>query len=206
MRKLKFEDIEFNVTEEVFDYPPTYIEPGKLHEPDTYKYALSILKTFDDNDVFIDIGGCFGIFSLMIQKGTAIVFEPSPENAAIIARNMALNPEKNIKLMPFALANESGINYYVKRHQLPGMTKTIFGEGDLKTAILDDFEIEGNVKMIKVDTEGHDNEVLLGAKRFLEKYHPIIIIENPPDNWLFNMGYKIKHLYDNLNMVLIYEL
>ena len=114
MRKLKFEDIEFNVTEEVFDYPPTYVEPGILHEPNTYKYALSVLKTFDDDDVFIDIGGCFGIFSLMIQKGMAVTFEPSPENAAIIIRNITLNPEKNIKLIPLALADKSGINYYIK--------------------------------------------------------------------------------------------
>jgi len=203
MKKFKFEDIEINLTEEVFDYPPTITETS-IHEPDTYKYAIGILKIFTKNDIFIDVGACFGLFSLFLNKGTAFAFEPSSENFGILKRNVELNPEKNIKIFNEAVSNEV-VNYYIKRQKQPGETRTIFGEGDRKTIILDDFLLpllksNQKVKLIKTDTESHDAAVLEGAKKIIQKYKPIIITESDVPRWIRDNSKNLGK-FDNLNWI-----
>lgn len=218
MKKYKFENVEFNVTEEVFDYS-NLIAEGFMHEPESYKYGLSVLETFDDNDVFIDVGGCLGLFSLLMTKGTSFCFEPSVENWALCKRNFELNPEKNIILFNDAVGDRH-VPYYVERlthinegnngTALPGQTKTEFGEGDKYTVVLDECvlpQLKPNqkVKLIKTDTEGHDREVLAGAIKIIEKFHPTIITENIAPDWISEIGYTFIGKLNDLNYIWIYD-
>jgi len=218
MRRYKFEDVEFNVTEEVYDYP-LLIADNFLHEVETYSFANSILKQFDDDDVFIDVGGCLGLFSLLLNKGTAFCFEPSIENWALCKRNFELNPEKKIVLFNDAVADRR-VYYFIQRltllqegnngSALPGQTKTMFGRGDKITTTLDDSVLpllkeNQKVRLLKTDTEGHDAEVLSGAMMIIQKFHPVLIVENYSPEWLVKIGYKYLGRLNNLNDLWVYE-
>ena len=79
-------------------------------------------------------------------------------------------------------------------------------KGDIINIIkLDDIVINNDkrkVKGIKIDTEGEDYKVLIGAKKIIQSFHPEIIIEvresNKIDiqNFLKPFGYNLYDVFD----------
>lgn len=60
----------------------------------------------------IDVGACFGEMSIYLARRfpAAAVFavEPSPENLAVLRRNIAANPCPNLTVIPAAISDRSG--------------------------------------------------------------------------------------------------
>jgi FkbM family methyltransferase len=38
------------------------------------------------------------------------------------------------------------------------------------------------VRLIKIDVEGHDREVMAGAIALIDRYHPVLIVEFSPEH------------------------
>jgi len=83
--------------------------------------------------------------------------------------------------------------------------------GDLLLDKLDNVEImEDTIDFVKIDVEGHELEVLQGAKETLTKFKPIIFIETfddkkvKVDEYLTNLGYRLEKSFDGGNYLYIF--
>lgn len=158
----------------------------------------------------VDVGVNEGIYSRWMAKHSRLVygFECNPH---LIPRLKKFLP-RNVVLNECALSSQSteiplrfdprntGIGTIEAKNGLdqnPGINtiETII----VSTRTLDSFALP-TVDFVKIDVEGHELEVLKGARALLERDHPTLLVEieerHCPGNlvavpaWLRNMGYQ----------------
>jgi FkbM family methyltransferase len=153
---------------------------------------LSILLKPDS--VFIDVGANLGIYSLLaseiINHGRIYAIEPSQRDYERLVDHINLNKRDNIipinkacsdkqRLLCLHIADnsfsgENSVNYLPKVKQ--PTTEVIHAEP--LDMILGNLHVN-RVDMIKIDVEGYEYNVLLGAQETLQKYRPALLIERP---------------------------
>lgn len=152
----------------------------------------------DKNTLFIDIGAGIGTFTLIGAKYAKHVFafEPCPIHYDKLIKNITLNSFKNVTLYKVGLSSRKGFGklHIPKSNNLgmaslykefeKGSDNSSHYEVEIKLDILDSYidivhqYTDKNSKiLIKMDVEGHEFDVLEGAKEFIYKYNPIIISE-----------------------------
>ena len=150
---------------------------GGIDHPRLFEFAIGEFEKFEDNDVFIDVGANIGLFSLLIKKGTAIAFEPVPETYFKLVANCRLNSQKNIIPILFALHSEIKRFDILYDPKVDGCNKIVIDEaGTFTTQVLDNLLIK-KIRLLKIDAEGMDFEILRGAEKIIDRFHPSIIIE-----------------------------
>jgi FkbM family methyltransferase len=164
------------------------------------------LRKIRDCDIYIDVGACVGTSSLLLEKGTCYAFEFDPEALIELKNNIALNPTKKVVVVESPVSNEE-VGYELKRKDRLGDTYLIKNCcSTQKTVTLDNyFKNLKNIKVIKIDAEGQDYNVLLGARRTLKKLHPWIIVEAWSKEldrlitcFLEQLGYTTRHVGINV--------
>lgn len=163
--------------------------------------------------VFWDIGAHVGYFTLLAadlvgHNGKVYAFEPFSRNVSFLKKHIALNSFKVIEILQLAVAGEVGQAAFEESDR-SSMGK-ISSQGSLvvNTTTVDDLVFNKKLNppsIIKIDVEGLQDEVLLGALKTLEVYQPSILIEaeyKPNDkrnfyNTLSGLGYVVKPLSGN---------
>jgi len=148
-----------------------------------------IFKNFKEG-VFIDIGSHIGKYTIMVanqvkNRGCVVSIEPEKENFNIINKNLKLNHLRNATLLNIALSSKPGIRRLNISMHGPGShsfekIKESKGCRPVKTDTLDNIVKSMNlmsVDLIKIDVEGHELDVLKGAKRTAKLFKPKIIVE-----------------------------
>lgn len=175
------------------------IRSGGIYEPETIKYILNHCR---DGNV-IHCGAYFGDFLPALGKipGTVFAFEPNMENYNHAKETIVLNGLENIHLRNVALSDKSDIlNIKVKdgSNFLGGGSHLVENETNdthkIKSVSIDELELN-NISLIHLDVEGHEEKVILGAIKTIQKYKPILIVENLPSKETFNkllkpLGYQ----------------
>lgn len=172
------------------------------------------------DDCVIDVGANIGAFSLRCAKrvieGRVFSFEPDPDNYAHAKVNFELNAFKHMRLIHQGLSDHEGEAELVCLDPHNTGTNRIVGghQGVAKARIslttLDAFvAAEGlsRVDAIKVDVEGHEYQVLMGAMKTLMRFQPMILVEMSSKNLaqqgtsvqkvaqlIENLGYKILNI------------
>lgn len=154
----------------------------------------NISKIVDSDSIVIDIGAQSGnmsvAYSLFADK--VISFEPNPATYEVLEKNAELNP----KIIPFNYAvsdDEGPLEFHYSDNGLcnGGYAKrTNFGVGvtghdipvDVWGVNLDSFLEKNNlidkrVSLIKIDTEGHDKDILKTLVNIIHRDKPVIITE-----------------------------
>jgi len=148
-------------------------------------------KIVRPGDTVLDIGANVGIVSLWLSKlvgqhGKVHAFEPNPALQKLLTQTLQRNGISNVSLHPVALGTTSG---QMELRILPGNT----GSGSLvleydqtncqtttvRVATLDSIvEKEGikTVRLIKIDVEGFEAQVLQGGERLLQSVRPQAIL------------------------------
>ena len=138
----------------------------------------------------LDIGANWGAYSQAALGLSASIhcFEPQPALARVLRRG--LGRSKKVTVHHVALSNTDGrTTFRVPRNDIGYSTiepsnrleeKVDMSRGiesvDVETRRLDSFDI-GPVGFMKVDVEGHEQEVLEGARGVLERDHPSLLVE-----------------------------
>ena len=186
-------------------------------EPREKIYALA-----QTGDTVIDVGVNIGETLLNLAnkvggKGKVVGFEPALATFNKCRNNIALNPSlKNIALHRLALGRkEEELFIQVKDERNRGessLSESAVGE-KIKVTTLDLFAARENiprVNLIKIDAEGFEMNVLLGAEQTILRFLPKLFIE-VDDNllkqqkysaeelvrWLMQRGYKIYNAENN---------
>jgi FkbM family methyltransferase len=156
----------------------------------------------------IDVGANIGIYSIL---GSAIVgdtghvwaFEPSQESYGRLLRNLQLNGCKQVDPIQAALSSEpdkqmrltSDAGYGdAYRYLAPASEGTSDARGEVvPVTTLDRCARErgiGDVNLIKIDVEGGEYRVLLGAKEVLASNREVAIIFESEADWCGRAGCK----------------
>ena len=145
------------------------------------------------NDIFIDIGANFGLHTvyaakLVGEKGRVFAFEPVAKHLNLLNKNISLSHvRERVEIVSSALSNsqESSLTFYLPPEEEIAVTASLSAEGNnlqeikVANARLDDYwtNIDREVKLIKIDVEGAELEVLRGAERLLKRWKPKLLIE-----------------------------
>ena len=166
-----------------------------------------------DEGVFIDVGAHTGLYTIASlkanPKNNVICFEPYFMNLSRLITNLRLNGlSKNVSTILGAISNFDGESNFKIDTEKSYMSKggRLSEEGqDTKVYKLDTLylkKFKKKLNAIKIDTEGEDYNVLLGAENLIKEHKPKIIIEvreeNKMDivNFLKSNSYKIYNIKD----------
>jgi len=154
------------------------------------------------NGSFIDIGANTGSsilsFRSMGFKNIIYSFEPNfflfnkylkklkKEDDNIRIFNNALSDNNSLLIFYIPYIEKKCIHYfssfsknYVEssmKNTFPGK-KFILQKNKIEVNKLDNFYFKKKIDLIKIDSEGHDLQVLKGGKKTIKKYKPILLIE-----------------------------
>lgn len=152
-----------------------------------------VRQTLRPGDVFVDAGAYHGWYSLLAsmivgEDGMVLAFEPNSETYEILKRNVALSRCRNVRAFSVALANQTGS---ASLYRSPGdgswsalaRIDNSVGRESVRTQRLDDIVTRLNlrgVSLMKVDVQGGEAELLLGAADALKRFRPVVIFEVDP--------------------------
>jgi FkbM family methyltransferase len=166
-----------------------------------------------ENGTFLDVGAHVGKYSVYLaKKGNSVYsFEPNPYARGLLRYNIRLNKVK-AKVMPYALSDKRSMRkIYINENNVghTSLEEKVGRPVSIRTVTMDSLALKPD--LIKIDVEGHELNVLKGAKNTLERYKPKLIIEVSKDQARINamlkkMGYRntAKNL-DGLNFVFEYK-
>lgn len=158
-------------------------------------FADQIVSHLSPGDVVIEGGAHIGSLTKAMLDAGAVVFafEANPDAVDALHYNCKCD---NLQILNYALSdNESLCGLYVDDDNA-GATYCSRVGGELMTAPIDKFFLPKlPIKLIKLDIEGYELKALVGAKRVIENWHPILIIEvNKVD--LIRAGSSQAELFD----------
>jgi len=131
--------------------------------------------------LFIDVGANVGEWSVMFAAvapaAHGLLFEPAPDTLARLRRNLAGAGLDRLEVFGCALADEAGeADFFAEPNQgetsslLSGHANAAAQKIRVQVATLDDvLDARGvtDVDMLKIDAEGFDMRVMLGARRLI---------------------------------------
>lgn len=145
----------------------------------------------------VDVGANIGYYMLMFQSivgstGKIICFEPEPSNLVELKSNINGNDFTNVQLFEAAVGMEVGaINFSCG---INGMVAEN-GRGEISVDLVTlDSVIDERVDMIKIDVEGYEAQVLIGASGLIKRYKPTLFVELHPH--LLAPPYSIKDIVE----------
>jgi len=135
-------------------------------------------------DIVYDLGAHVGYYTLIASKlvgaqGKVISFEPNPKNLIFLRSHVVLNHIANVKVIESAVADYTGVASFIEgSSSSEGRLST--GDGiSVEVTSLDHF-LKANPSLVpdvmKIDVEGAERDVLAGAERLLNEYHPVILL------------------------------
>jgi FkbM family methyltransferase len=165
---------------------------------------------------FYDVGGSIGLYAVAVGRhcratqGIVRTFEPFPANLERLRQNLTLNDltEEHVKVHAIALNNEPGtLRVALVADGLPGNAKVVHQGGvEVPVRTLDSVWIENGreeVGFIKIDTEGFDGQVLLGATLLLQQCRPNLLVEFNRER-MNNLGFSFAEIWTWLTEELEY--
>ena len=136
----------------------------------------------------LDVGANVGIFSrdFATKFEDVVAFEPIPTTRECLA----LNVPPNVRIEPFAIADESGVlNMYSTKSCgasfITNHPQVITQEGlrlklgrirEVQVRTIDSFEFDA-VDLIKLDIQGAEYPALVGARETIMRHRPVIMVE-----------------------------
>ena len=143
----------------------------------TYEAGLLDLidRTLQPGDVAVDVGAYNGLMSLRMAAAGAEVHAFEPANMALLQESLRLNPQLPVKAYPVALGSTESVATLRTVAGNAGGTSVAVGTGDVEVVPLDSFRL--SPRFVKIDVEGHEAEVLRGAKQTLARSKPIVVVE-----------------------------
>jgi FkbM family methyltransferase len=166
------------------------------------RHVVKLMKRLlRPGDVAFDIGanvGCHTLImsSLVAETGKVFAFEPHPSIFEKLRSNLDLNDADNVVPLPYAMSAASGdaiLYSFDEAYANQGMSS--LSPLDEPRATLR-FPVQcrsvdeiaqsqylERLDLIKIDTEGHEADVITGARESIAKFKPRVVLEYNRKAW-----------------------
>jgi len=153
-----------------------------------------IAERLRPGDVFVDVGANIGYFSLLAsklvgEKGRVVAIEASPEVFGLLRRNLELNATRNVRAVNVAISDREGcVQLYSAPGHDSGRTTAAQSWAEEQhftasskvrafplPAVLHEEEIRA-ARVIKIDVEGYEWQVVSGMAEMLKACRPDVEI------------------------------
>jgi FkbM family methyltransferase len=168
------------------------------------KHLIGYLRL--DDGVFIDVGANLGKYTIAVarelgNKGVVVAIEPNPDVYERLLLNIKLNRLTNV--IPLNVAADSQnrkVHLFVnsiyhgsssllaKEKELPFIEVTAKRLDD----IISELGIYSGIRLVKIDVEGWEAEVLKGMREILRSCRPKIIFEAWDESHLRDVEEELK--------------
>ena len=159
----------------------------------------------------VEIGTNFGPYSVYIARkigpnGLLYCFEPFRVHYQLLTANIAINGLRNVITENLGLADSPSRTVeanapdprfednYGAACLLSDDRKTWLFPKFLKENItiipLDSYSIDRHIDLIKIDAEGMEFEVILGASNMLTLHSPVVYVENDPNTTFLGQSFE----------------
>jgi FkbM family methyltransferase len=136
-----------------------------------------------------------GLYTLLAAKwvgdsGKVYAFEPATQARARLERNVVLNQLRNVTIVPIALTEKASMSKLLVatderdgHHTLGSFydAEAVLNHvEDIRTEKLDDWFQMYNpwrVDVIKIDVEGAEMKMILGAQEVIQRFRPLLLME-----------------------------
>jgi FkbM family methyltransferase len=199
--KITFEDMDYWVMPR---YRQHYL--NESYEP----FSLKLIKNFlGPESTLLDIGAHYGAYSIYAASKTGskvIAIEPVNENFELLNENVKANRlEKKIKTFNVAASNEEGVaEFHIPwASDSAGFHKHPLADTIKKQTVIvkriDNLTAGKKIDFIKIDTEGHEINVLQGLRKTLsDNPSSVLLIEANPMT-LKAAGYTLEELISEIS-------
>lgn len=181
------------------------------YEPSTVDFLLSHIP---NDGVFLDLGTNAGYFSILINESKAnssvFAFEPSTKAIQFIKAHIEKNKINRLKLYECAVCETNKDIYFTESEYessntyIENSTNPIIKDSKRRKVegiSLDFFTAKEKlhkIDLIKIDVEGAEADVLIGAKNTILTYKPIILLSTH-NLYLEGIDEKCKMILDSYN-------
>jgi FkbM family methyltransferase len=167
----------------------------------------AFLARSTDRCRFLDVGACYGLFSLAFTHGRpsaqAVAVEPSPLAWEVLESNLRKNSGARVTPLQAAVGAAPGkLTMRYSWHHLEALPEAAGDpaaiEIPLSTLDLLCTDLGFRPDVVKVDVEGYELAALRGARRILEENRPLVFLEIHPAR-IVELGGSIRELSDLLS-------
>jgi FkbM family methyltransferase len=185
-----------------------------------------------EGGVVLDVGGSYGYYALLLSrsvggKGRVYTFEPDWHSFERLTRNLAVNHVENVVPVPVCAWNASvALAPWLSCEEEPWKSRLMGGGIENKSgrqtvvpavpldAFAEALHMLGDIRLIKIDVEGAEWQVLRGARRILEESGPLVLCELHGTEvakqvlaYLLGMGFEqqmIEYMSETRQQILAY--
>jgi FkbM family methyltransferase len=156
------------------------------------KFEIEFFRTFlHDNDNVIEIGSFIGTHAIpikqMIKNGTLICFEPQQLIFKLLCTNLMLNNCFDVITLPYGIGMDKyfttslDVNISDRFSIINNVNTNNITTQQINCKSISYFselyENLPNIKLIKIDTEGMEINVLNDLREIIKKFNPFIFVE-----------------------------
>lgn len=162
-------------------------------------------KVLRPGDTAIDVGANIGAFTLPMARlvgptGKVISYEASEANVDLLAHNVKENGfSKTVEVIAGAASADFGLLQVSRQDAMHAYSTPEINSGrfEIPCSPIDALELQ-KLKLLKIDVDRHELQVLQGARETIKRCRPIIYIENESDDLrealvaeLVELGYRL---------------
>ena len=176
-----------------------------FNEGEQSQEYTSFLKHSKDKHTFLDIGSSYGAFGLTFAKmddtKKVYCFDGSINAWLTLNQTIEVNKLTNIKCHRLLVGNTDGtVGVAYDKHQ--SLVNQMSGTSDLMMQMdtfCELFDITPDC--MKIDTEGYEHKVLLGAMGIIATYKPTLFMEVHPKFLTYhgNTIYDVLNVFNTIN-------
>jgi len=173
------------------DYITSCIQTFHNWEPNVSLKIIDILTSASEKNIngcFIDIGACYGYYSIIAGKMGFLTFsyEPNPENFNYLKKNIEENKLNNVETFNIGIGEDNPTTKMARVKKNLGASNVIstpinedFFEVNIKP--LDHLGLRNKILIVKIDVEGHEPSVIKNSLETIkENEADFIFIEISP--------------------------
>jgi FkbM family methyltransferase len=161
-------------------------------------------KILKPGDVALDVGANIGAFTVPMAKlvgdtGKVYAFEASEKNVELLRKNVVDNDLEQVRVIGMAASDTSNPLKVSRLDAFHNYTAMSVAEESIDVAAMriDDLDLK-KCKLIKIDVDRHELQVIRGARETIMRCRPILYVENEDDNLrealvaeIVSLGYRL---------------